>query len=82
MRISEFWQLVDDEFGSGHGRMLVRSHTLRALGHITGQDAIDAGQPLRSIWVALCREMDVPESRWLGVDRPAPRGGRRGGPTG
>lgn len=74
MRVSEFWQLVDDEFGSGHGRLLVRSHTLRGLDHRTAQEAIDAGQPLRTIWIALCREMDVPRSRWLGVDRPIREG--------
>lgn len=73
--MSEFWQLVDDEFGSGHGRLLIRSHTLGALQHRTGQESIDAGVPLRTVWIALCREMDVPEERWLGVDRPIREGG-------
>ncbi len=74
--MSEFWQLVDDEFGAGHGRLLVRSHTLGALDHLTAQEGIDAGRPLRTVWLALCREMDVPESRWLGADRPIREGGR------
>lgn len=68
MRNSEFWELVDDEFGRGHGRVLVRDHVLLALGNRTAEEAMAAGEPLREIWFALCRDLDVPSERRWGRD--------------
>ncbi|WP_223158497.1 DUF3046 domain-containing protein [Yimella sp. cx-51] len=68
--MSEFWQLVDDEFGSGYGRVLVDGHTLHGLGSRTAAAALDEGESPRAVWLALCREMDIPQERWLGIDRP------------
>lgn len=76
MRVSEFQRLVDDEFGRAHGRVIVEGHTLGALDYRTAREAIDAGVPLREVWIALVREMDVPKERWLGVDRPIREGWR------
>jgi len=91
VRVSDFWRLVDDEFGPGYGRTLFRDQVLTGLGHRTGEQALAAGDDPRDIWVALCDEMDVPAERRWGRDvavpakRPAtgavslPRA-RRGGP--
>ena len=68
MRSSDFWRLVDDEFGVGYGRTLVRDQVLSRLGHRTGEAAMAEGEDLRSIWFALCEEMAVPADRWWGTD--------------
>jgi len=74
VRSSEFWELVEGEFGAARARSLVRDHVLRQLGHCTGQQAMEAGEPLRDVWLALCDDLDVPEElRWRST---APR--RRG----
>jgi hypothetical protein len=81
--MSEFWTLVDDEFGAARGRTLVRDHVLGALGHRTPAEALDAGEEPRTVWFALCDDLDVPDERRWGPpeDRPASRaaGGRRPG---
>ena len=70
MRVSEFWDLVDAEFGRAHGRTLVRDHVLFELGNRTAEQAIADGEPLRTVWFALCEALDVPEERRWGADEP------------
>jgi hypothetical protein len=71
MRLSSFWQLMADEFGAGYSRVLARDLVLGELEHRTAAEAIEAGVDPRTVWFALCRAQDVPESRWWGVDRPS-----------
>ena len=69
MRISKFWDLMNDEFGEAYASSLARGHNLHALGDVTVLEALERGDSPRTIWEALCDDMDVPESRRLGVDR-------------
>jgi hypothetical protein len=63
--MSEFWLLVDGEFGAGYGRTLVREQVLLALGDRTAEQALAGGEPPRVVWTALCDALDVPvERRW------------------
>ncbi len=71
MRLSEFWIAMDDEFGS-YGRVLAHDVVLGDLGGLTAEQAIAAGVPMRSIWLALCEVQDVPESRRYGVGQRQP----------
>lgn len=77
MRYREFWQLVDEVFGSGHGRALVRELVLPTLDNRTAEQAMDAGIEPRDIWHALCDELEVPDARRWGTDEhrqaPPPR---------
>ncbi len=74
MRSSEFWDLVDAEFGRAHGRTLVRDHVLFRLGNRTAEQAMADGEPNREVWFALCDALDVPESRrWGQEQKPASR---------
>jgi hypothetical protein len=74
VRNSEFWALVDDEFGRAHGRTLTRDHVLFELGNRTAEQALADGEPLRQVWLALCEALDVPpERRWGREDVPRRR---------
>ena len=73
MRLSEFWTLVDDEFGAAQGRALVRDHVLGVLGHRTAEQALDAGEEPREVWLALCDELEVPPARRWGREQPRRR---------
>ena len=73
MRISEFWELVDDEFGRAHGRTLVADHVLFRLSNRTAEQALDDGEDARDVWFALCDALDVPESRRFGQEQQASR---------
>ena len=77
VRMSEFWTLVDGEFGAGRGRTLVRDHVLGALGHRTSAEALDAGEDPRTVWFALCDDLDVPQERRWGPQDDRAAGGRR-----
>lgn len=79
MRYSEFWELVDEVFGHGFGRVLVKEQVLDGLGGGTAQSALEAGEEPRAVWHALCDAMEVPDSRRWGLDRhrqapPSPAG--------
>ncbi|MDO5053110.1 MAG: DUF3046 domain-containing protein [Pseudoclavibacter sp.] len=73
MRMSEFERAVEDEFGAAEGRTLLRDLVLDGLGDRTGRQALAAGAEPREVWLALCRQTGVPESRRHGVGRPEPR---------
>ncbi|ANE05348.1 DUF3046 domain-containing protein [Corynebacterium crudilactis] len=69
MRLSEFQQLVKDEFGEAKGEWIAHSHVIGALG-VTAEVAIDTGIDLRNVWEQLCIDFSIPESRRLGKDDP------------
>ncbi|STC67973.1 Protein of uncharacterised function (DUF3046) [Corynebacterium pilosum] len=69
MRLTEFHQLIEDEFGSAQGEWIVHSHVISALGG-TAEELIEGGMDPRRAWLGLCDDFDVPEERRLGVDRP------------
>lgn len=72
MRRSEFDRAVSDEFGP-RGQALIVDLVLSGTGGTTAVEALDAGVAPREVWLALCAEMDVPDSRRHGVGRRAPR---------
>ncbi|WP_028266621.1 DUF3046 domain-containing protein [Arthrobacter sp. MA-N2] len=75
MRISDFWRLMDDEFGAGYSRVLSSSLILAGVGGRTAADALAAGYSPRDVWLALCEVQDVPPERRLGRDvKPADKG--------
>ena len=71
MRLSEFRELMADEFGRGYGEVIVRDLVLSSLEDQTGQQALAAGVDPRAIWLAICQANAVPKERWAG--RPAPK---------
>ena len=71
MRLSHFWSLMNDEFGESYAGSLARDHVIGALGNRTALQALDQGESPRTVWLALCDDMDVPESRRLGVEHRA-----------
>lgn len=76
VRHSEFWQLMEDEFGAGYARSVARDQVVAALGGRTADEALAAHVPPRQVWFALCDVMDVPsERRWGRADRKPDRRG-------
>lgn len=68
VRLSDFWRLMDDEFGSGYSRVLASELVLGDLGGRSARDALEAGVDPRKVWLAVCDKQDVPPSRRLGRD--------------
>ncbi|MBM7848238.1 DUF3046 domain-containing protein [Arthrobacter roseus] len=68
MRLSNFWRLMDDEFGVGYSRVLAGELVLAELGGMTAVAALKAGKEPRQVWLAICTMQDVPLARRLGQD--------------
>ncbi|PPI55548.1 DUF3046 domain-containing protein [Rathayibacter toxicus] len=73
MRVSEFRQLVDDEFGVDYAPVLISDLVLTELDGRTADQALRGGTELREVWLALCRANDIPEARWHGRDQKRSR---------
>jgi hypothetical protein len=73
VRLREFWTLMEEEFGEAYAPSLARAHVLRRLDGRTVLEALEAGVPPREVWLAVCEDMDVPEERRLGRERPPSR---------
>jgi Protein of unknown function (DUF3046) len=75
--MSEFWDLVDGEFGQARSRSLVKDHVLTALGNRTAEQAIEAGDDPREVWFAMCDDLEVPAARRWGRNESARKRSRR-----
>ncbi|WP_089242807.1 DUF3046 domain-containing protein [Rhodococcoides kyotonense] len=64
MRLTEFRELLTEEFGQVRGDSMLVDHVIQSLDGQTGAEAIEAGVDPRDVWRALCSEFDVPRNRW------------------
>ncbi len=60
MRLQEFWSRLDGQFGPMRAQSVARDHVFGTLGGRTAVQAIDAGLPVRKVWMAICEEYEVP----------------------
>ena len=51
---------MDSQFGAMRAQTVARDHVFAALGGRTAVEAIEAGVPVRRVWLAICEEYDVP----------------------
>lgn len=68
MRLSDFWRLMDDEFGPAYSRVLAADLVLGSLGGRTATEALSRGTEPKAVWLAVCDVQDVPAERRLGRD--------------
>jgi len=69
VRLSDFQTLMQNEFGVEYAAVLLRDLALTELGDLTGQVALAQGIDPKDIWLAICKAQDVPEERWLGLNK-------------
>jgi hypothetical protein len=60
VRLQEFWSRLDGHFGSMRAQSVARDHVYAALGGRSAVDALEAGLPVRRVWLAICEEYEVP----------------------
>ncbi|GAB3198576.1 hypothetical protein GCM10027261_26360 [Geodermatophilus arenarius] len=60
MRLQEFWSRLETQFGSMRAESVARDHVFSVLGGRSAVEAIEAGVPVRRVWLAICEEYDVP----------------------
>lgn len=69
MRESQFWQLMEDEFGDSYAHVLAGELVISRF-QLTAADALASGVRPREVWESICIQQDVPEERRWGKDRP------------
>ena len=71
MRLSQFQELMVDEFGKAQSEVLIRDLALMELGDRTAASLLASGEDPKQIWLAICRAKQVPKERWTGLDKKA-----------
>ena len=59
MRLTDFWDRMDEVFGPAYARSWAHDVVLPEFGG-TVEEAIANGQPAKDVWRAVCRQADVP----------------------
>jgi hypothetical protein len=59
MRLTDFWNRMEERFGATYARSVAADYRLPALG-ATIDEAIAAGVEAKDIWRAVCDEFDMP----------------------
>ena len=49
-----------EQFGPMRAESVARDHVFAPLGGRSAVEAIDSGVPVRTVWLAICEEYDVP----------------------
>jgi Protein of unknown function (DUF3046) len=64
VRLTEFQELVEGQFGPVRGASMLVDHALTGFGGRTAAQAIEDGAEPRDVWRALCADFDVPRDQW------------------
>lgn len=64
MRLTEFHELVEGQFGPVRAASLLVDHVLTRMNGRTSAQAIEDGVDPRDVWRALCADFDVPRDQW------------------
>ena len=74
MRLSQFQELMNDEFGSEYAAVLLRDLALTELSDLTGAKALAGGEDPKNVWLAICKVTGVPKERWHRLNKNTKKG--------
>ncbi|GHG32844.1 DUF3046 domain-containing protein [Streptomyces zaomyceticus] len=63
MRLTIFWERMEDHFGVSYAESFARDHVMTELGGRTVREALDAGWEAKDVWRAVCAAVDVPADK-------------------
>jgi len=63
VRLTQFRELMETEFGALRAAAVSRDHVFAQLGGRTVEEALEHGIDPREVWKAVCEEYDVPPVR-------------------
>lgn len=61
VRLTEFWQRMDDQFGAAYAQSVAKDYVLTGLGERTVQQALADGEDPKTVWRAVCESFRLPE---------------------
>jgi hypothetical protein len=60
VRLTEFWQRMDERFGASYAQSLALDYRLPTLG-CTVDEALRSGVQAKEVWRAVCSEFEMPQ---------------------
>jgi hypothetical protein len=66
VRLSRFYELVTDEFGADFAPIIINDTRITALSDLTPAQALSQGAAVAEVWMGICQQLQVPQSRWHG----------------
>jgi hypothetical protein len=69
VKLSQFRQLVDEEFGPGFAAVILADTRLTDKSDKTPLELLKTGDDPKEVWLALCSHLGVPKERWHGKPR-------------
>ena len=61
MRVTEFWELMREQFGDSYAESVARDFVLAGVDGRTVVQALADGVEPKTVWRAVCEAFDVPE---------------------
>jgi hypothetical protein len=61
VRLTEFWQRMDEQFGAVYAQSVSKDYVIAGLGGRTVQQALTDGDDVKVIWRAVCAAFTVPD---------------------
>ncbi|RAY12016.1 DUF3046 domain-containing protein [Actinomadura craniellae] len=61
MRLTVFWDRMNQQFGETYAPSVAKDHVLAELGGRTVEQALADGESAKDVWRAVCTTFDVPE---------------------
>ncbi|MBC7631129.1 DUF3046 domain-containing protein [Aeromicrobium sp.] len=62
MKHSEFWVRMDQHLGFAYARVWAGQHVMRELGGRTAAEALEQGEPPKTVWRAVHATLGLPAS--------------------
>jgi Protein of unknown function (DUF3046) len=61
VRLSVFWDRMNQQFGEVYAASVARDYVIAELGGRTIEQALADGEPAKRVWEAVCATFDVPQ---------------------
>ncbi len=61
MRITVFWERMNQQFGEGYAESVAKDYVMAGLGGRTIEQALADGVAAKTVWQAVCGTFDVPQ---------------------
>lgn len=62
VRLTEFWNRMNGQFGENYAASVAKDYVLERLGGRTVNQALADGVNVKTVWQAVCEAFDVPEN--------------------
>jgi len=63
VRLTEFWERMQTEFGPAYAASVARDQVIHSLGDRSVDAALEAGQDPKQVWLAVCEHFEIPAAQ-------------------